>query len=229
MPTGKPTEKPSNYPIGIEVFTGPHFNKYIPGYASGTYVYATVNAALEACENRYDCGGVTQESTDRYTLRNGIELIYHVSETSWLKRVFTGPHSNTYILGYASGTYEYATINLALEACKNRYDCGGVTQESTDRYTLRNGIELIYHVSETSWLKRVFTGPHSNTYILGYASGTYVYATINLALEACKNRCDCGGVTQESTNIYTLRKGGILIDWWETSWPSWLKISTTSC
>jgi hypothetical protein len=163
MPTGKPTEKPSSYPIGMEVFTGPHSNKYIPGYASGTYVYATINAALEACENRYDCGGVPQELTDRYTLRNGVELIYSATAL-------------------------------------------------------------------TSWLKRVFTGPHSNTYIIeGYTSGTHVYATINLALEACKNRCDCGGVVQESTDIYTLRNGGILIDWWETSWPSWLKISTTSC
>jgi hypothetical protein len=162
----------------LDEFTGPHSNKYIPGYvSSGNLVYATENEALEDCVARVDCGGVTQESTARYTLRNGVDIIDAAGGTSWLKKVFTGPHSKKYIPGYvSSGTYIYATNTDALEACKARVDCGGVAQESTARYTLRNGVEIIDAAGGTSWLKKVFTGPHSNKYIPGYvSSGTYIY------------------------------------------------------
>jgi hypothetical protein len=206
----------------LDEFTGPHSNKYIPGYASGTYVYATENEALEACVARVDCGGVTQETATRYTLRNGVELVDFGGETSWLKKSFTGPHSNKYIPGYASGTYIYATKNEALLACRARVDCGGVTQESTTRYTLRNGVELIDAAGGTSWLKKVFTGPHSNKYIPGYPSGTYEYATLIAAQVACKARVDCGGVTQESSTRFTLRNGVELID--AAGGTSWLKV-----
>jgi hypothetical protein len=144
----------------LDEFTGPHSNKYILGYASGTYVYATEAEALEACVARVDCGGVTQETATRYTLRNGVELGDFGGETSWLKKSFTGPHSNKFIPGYASGTYVYATINAALEACMARVDCGGVTKEL--QFTLRSGVILGDFLGETSWLKVGLLGSSSS-------------------------------------------------------------------
>lgn len=60
--------------------------KYIAGYTSGTYQYATRNTAQEACQARADCNGVTRESDSKYTLRTGLELIGSPGNvSSWLK------------------------------------------------------------------------------------------------------------------------------------------------
>jgi hypothetical protein len=71
-------------------FSGPHTNKFLGGYvSSGTYVYANLGDAQGACEVMLDCGGITQESITRYTLRKGVELIGSITgETSWLKVSF---------------------------------------------------------------------------------------------------------------------------------------------
>ncbi len=216
----------------IPLFIGPYFTYTNKTFArdyvsSGSYVYATKNGALEACINMTDCGGVTKESN--FTLRMGLGLINSTSgEDSWLKNVsFTGPHTNKRLADYvSSGTYIYATINGAQEACKNRTDCGGVTKESN--FILRSGLGLINSTKgEDSWLKNVsFNGPHTNKRLADYvSSGTYIYATINGAQEACKNRTDCGGVTKESN--FTLRSGLGLIN--STSGEtSWVRTTTSA-
>ena len=65
-------------------FTGPHTNKFLASYASGTYVYTSETGAKDACSARTDCKGVTQESV--YTLRTGLDLMASgTTEVSWQK------------------------------------------------------------------------------------------------------------------------------------------------
>jgi hypothetical protein len=208
-------------------FTGPHTNKFLASYTSGTYLYTSTSETLakDACKARDDCKGVTQEPF--YTLRTGLTLNDSPSgEVSWLKSgtSFTGPHTNKFLAGYTSGTYVYNTEALAKDACNVRTDCNGVTTElSGPIYTLRTGLTLNDSPSgEVSWLKREmglglgfitsFTGPHTNKFLAGYTSGTYVYNTEALAKAACKVRTDCNGVTTELSGRYTLRTGLTLSD-----------------
>ena len=138
-------------------FTGPHTNKFLASYASGTYVYTSETGAKDACSARTDCKGVTQES--EYTLRTGLNLIGSVSgEVSWqLTRSYTGPHTNLFLASYASGTYVYNSETGAKDACKARTDCNGVTRQlSGFKYTLRTGLDLNDSGSgEVSWQKTI--------------------------------------------------------------------------
>jgi hypothetical protein len=70
-------------------FTGPHTNKFISSYASGTYVYNSETGAKDACKARTDCNGVTRQlSGFKYTLRTGLDLNDSGSgEVSWQKTI----------------------------------------------------------------------------------------------------------------------------------------------
>ena len=138
------------------VFTGPHTNKFLASYASGTYVYNTETLAKDACSARTDCKGVTrQPSGIRYTLRTGLVLYDSGSgEISWQKSGggFTGPHTNKFLAYYPSGTNVYNSETGAKTACTARSDCKGITQES--EYTLRTGLDLMASgTTEVSWQK----------------------------------------------------------------------------
>jgi hypothetical protein len=138
------------------VFTGPHTNKFLASYASGTYVYNTETLAKDACSARTDCKGVTRQPSEiRYTLRTGLVLYDSGSgEISWQKSGggFTGPHTNKFLGSYASGTNVYTSEIGAKDACTARTDCKGVTQESV--YTLRMGLDLMASgTTEVSWQK----------------------------------------------------------------------------
>ena len=126
---------------------------------------------------------------------------------------FTGPHTNKFIGSYTSGANLYTSETLAKDACKARDDCKGVTQEPI--FTLRTGLTLNDSLSgEVSWQKSgtSFTGPHTNKFLAGYTSGTYLYTSETLAKDACKARTDCNGVTTELSGRYTLRTGLTLSD-----------------
>jgi len=68
-------------------FDGPFANKYLSGYASGTFSsYATEIDAKWACVANVDCQGITKESTTSYTLRKNSQLLDSTAgEVSWLK------------------------------------------------------------------------------------------------------------------------------------------------
>ena len=123
---------------------------------------------------------------------------------------FSGPHANNALAGYvSSGTYVYANETLAKDACKARVDCNGVTRQ-TSQYTLRAGSTLLgSSVGEDSWQKNTAFTSHAGKALAGYVSnGTYAYATVTAAKDACKARVDCNGVTKETE--YTLRAGSAL-------------------
>jgi hypothetical protein len=71
-------------------FTGPHTNKFLSDFASGTFIYDFEALAKDECKRRTDCNGVTrQHSGTRYTLRKGLTLHESVSgEVSWQKTTF---------------------------------------------------------------------------------------------------------------------------------------------
>ena len=204
-------------------YTGPHTNKFLASYASGTYVYDTYTLAKDACSARADCKGVTRQPGLIYTLRTGLVLVDSGSgEVSWQKSSggFTGPQPNKFLASYASGTYVYNTETLAKNACSLRTDCNGVTQESV--YTLRTGLVLFDSgTTEVSWQKSsIYTGPHTNKFLAFSASEPNVYTSETLAKNACAASTDCNGVTQESE--YTLRTGLVLNDSLTTE-VSWQK------
>ena len=211
--TGKAVfEFKNSFEFARTSFTGPHTNKFLASYTSGTYLYTSEPLAKDACKARDDCKGVTQEPI--FTLRTGLTLNDSPSgEVSWqLSRSYTGPHNSKLIAGYTSGTYVYDTEALAKDACKARDACNGVTAELGTRYTLRTGETLIDGSGAVSWQKSrtSFTGPHTNKVLASYTSGAYLYHSETLAKDACKARDACKGVTQEP--IFTLRKGLTLID-----------------
>jgi hypothetical protein len=216
------------------LYTGPHTNKFIAKYASGTYAYDSETGAKDACTARTDCNGITrQPSTTRYTLRTGENLQTSSSlEISWKKAsggTYTGPHTNQFLANYATGTNIYTSETLAKNACTARSDCKGITQ--TSEYTLRTGLVLNDSGSnEVSWqLNKVFNGPHTNKFIANYASGTYAYDSETLAKDACKARTDCNGVTSQLK--YTLRTGLDLNDSGsgEVSWQKSTPVNSGLC
>ncbi len=125
---------------------------------------------------------------------------------------FSGPHAGKALVGYvSSGTYAYANVPAAKDACKASNDCNGVTQEPK-KYTLRAGSTLtVPSNGEDSWKKTTNFTSHAGMALAGYvSSGTYVYANETLAKYACTARVDCNGVTQEPKN-YTLRVGSTFL------------------
>jgi hypothetical protein len=195
-------------------FTGPHTNKFLVSYTSGTYLYTSETLAKNACTVRDDCKGVTQEAI--FTLRTGLNLTDSGSgEVSWqLIKSYTGPHTNKSLATLVGHTVEYTSETLAKNACNATADCSGFTLKlSNTRYTLRTGLTLTFSGSgEVSWQKSgtSFTGPHTNKFLASYTSGTYLYTSETLAKNACQARTDCKGVTQEA--IFTLRTGLNLTD-----------------
>jgi hypothetical protein len=73
----------------MDVFSGPHVNKYLTGTTSGTSLYYNLGDAQGACKARHDCSGITMltDSTTRYTLRTGLELLDSTlsGRTTWVK------------------------------------------------------------------------------------------------------------------------------------------------
>jgi len=65
---------------------GAQLNMYLSGYAGGRRMaYKTLAEALTKCKTTTDCGGVTKERGNNYTLRRGTKLKKSPSgETSWL-------------------------------------------------------------------------------------------------------------------------------------------------
>ena len=157
--TGKAVfEFKNSFEFARTSYTGPHTNKFLASYTSGTYLYTSETLAKDACKARDECKGVTQEPI--YTLRTGLTLNDSPSgEVSWLKSgtSFTGPHTNKVLASYTSGTYLYTSETLAKDACKARTDCMGFTRElSKTRYTLRTGLTLSDSGSgEVSWQKTI--------------------------------------------------------------------------
>lgn len=67
-----------------------------------------------------------------------------------------GPYNNYCLQDYAywAGIYSFETIDEAIEAATQIYpECGGITLEASNEYTLRRGTELIASDNgETSWI-----------------------------------------------------------------------------
>ena len=140
---------------------------------------------------------------------------------------FSGPHAGNALAGYVqSGTYAYANETLAKDACTARIDCNGVTQEPKN-YTLRAGSTLTgSSVGEDSWQKNTAFTSYPGMALAGYVSnGTYAYATVTGAKDACEARVDCNGVTKETE--YTLRAGSTLTGS-SNGEVSWKKVGSIS-
>ena len=116
-------------------------NKYLSGYSFGEYVFTDLSAAQMECENHQfgDCGGITQESANRFTLRKGKELKDSPSgETSW--QICDKPSDNhgtlvagckhplTFLRGYLLQDKGFNSLEAAQYLCGEITDCYGITK-----------------------------------------------------------------------------------------------------
>ncbi|KAH3765823.1 hypothetical protein Pelo_2358 [Pelomyxa schiedti] len=199
------------------------------------HIFPSLEAAMAAANILPECNGITLEPPSYYTLRCGNTAgVSRSGETSWLKigpGQFVGPYFDAYLPGYcpSEGKHVFTSLEEAKRAALV-LPCGGITMEREHCYTLRRANTTFPSTSgEVSWVKKdaiphttLWDGPHLNRYLGVYCQSgpAYIFPTLDSAKEAAVTLLECGGITQEGPNKFTLRVSTFLCPSpaGETSW-----------
>jgi len=212
-----------------------HYKDTVMGIDVGGEVLTSLDLAMRKCIMMDGCYGVVRRGEGQFALSKG-SLRIEVGQETWVKPLdgWKPAKGRYYERLEEGGGINYPTMHEAMDKCRERLDCVGVSEEKLSgkpRHFFM-GKKPIYRVA--SWDHRVVAWKKMNPisewkeyrglYLSGETVGSETYGEKMEAMEACRMHPDCKGIVADSRDGITdfVLKGGSVLkvqgDRRKTSW-----------